>query len=66
MNDRNAFGQPARAKRLSRSAKEMICNSVESAINAGKAEVRVYWTRGGKEIYVTQLQIGDRTKLEED
>ena len=66
MNDKNPFGQPVRAKRLSRPAREMICNAVESAINAGMSETRVYWTHGGKEVYVTSLRIGDRTKLDED
>jgi hypothetical protein len=62
-NHRNAFGQAVRPKRLSRPARELICNAIESAINAGKSEVRVYWTHGGREVFVAALQIGERTKL---
>lgn len=60
---RNAIGQNVHVRRLTPQEREVLCNSVEHAINSGRDEARIFWTEDRKHIYVAPLTIGEKSRL---
>ena len=60
MKGRNFLGQKIRPRRLTPAEREIVVNAIESAINGGRDEIRIYWEDDAKRIHVAPVTLGER------
>jgi len=63
MTHRNKIGQSVKVRRLSPLEKEVLINSVESAMNGPFEEGRIFWTDDRKHVSFAPIAIGDKSRL---
>lgn len=63
LKGRNILGQRVRPRRLNTVEREILCNTVESAMNDGRStEARVYWNTAA--VWVAPVQVDRGRKLD--